>query len=50
MTAPAPGTKEIEEVQPNWDLLFYFLCEPRTSGSASFGGALSAAYLRCLSP
>ena len=50
MTAPAPGTKEIEEVQPNRDLLFYF-CVSRAPPAAhpsavhfrqtAFGGALS---------
>lgn len=34
MTAPAPGTKEIEEVQPNRDLLFYF-CVSRAPPAAN---------------
>ena len=33
MTAPAPGTKEIEEVQSNRDLLFYF-CVSRAPPAA----------------
>ena len=33
MTAPAPGTKEFEEVQPNRDLLFYF-CVSRAPPAA----------------
>ena len=50
MTAPAPGTKEFEEVQPNRDLLFYF-CVSRAPPAAllrqpAFGSALSAALLR----
>ena len=50
MTAPAPGTKEIEEVQPNRDLLFYF-CVSRAPPAAllrqpAFGSALSAEHFR----
>ena len=48
MTAPAPGTKEIEEVQPNRDLLVYF-CVSRAPSAArfrqsTFGRAPSAAH------
>lgn len=52
MTAPAPGTKEFEEVQPNWDLLVYF-CVSRAPPAAllrqpAFGSALSAEHFRPL--
>ena len=44
MTAPAPGTKEIEEVQPNRDLLFYFMSTKHYSRWCANGGNVR----RCL--
>lgn len=38
MTAPAPGTKEFEEVQPNRDLLFYFMSTKHYSRWCANGG------------